>query len=221
MEKSLLLISLALLFTVGDAFSAVLSVRNRAQSICTLKAWSDSTSNGCCNNEIGRRNFFLFPIQVALLGQATSLPAESAMENNQNIFKAGAPISEELAEERLREGRKSAQYLLDNYDEICEGGGDNVRRYLGTVGTSSGLYGISKVMKTLATRADDIVEYTETAQEVEKTIQQADGSAYMAIFVTTSTSYTPPAKYFGDAKVEIKRLIVALDQLAVLIDLKY
>ena len=115
-------------------------------------------------------------------------------------------------------------YLLQNYDEICEGGGDNVRRYLGTVGTTSGLFGIQKAMKALAERAEDIVECelrdivmqcshlfwachilctilqntidTELSREIEQTIEQADGSAYMAIFVTTSTSYTPPAKYF-------------------------
>ena len=49
-------------------------------------------------------------------------------------------------------------YLLHNYDSICDGGGDNVRRYLGTVGTSSGLFGIQKAMKALSERADDIVE---------------------------------------------------------------
>eukprot|EP00568_Trieres_chinensis_P000603 CAMPEP_0183294366 /NCGR_PEP_ID=MMETSP0160_2-20130417/2739_1 /TAXON_ID=2839 ORGANISM="Odontella Sinensis, Strain Grunow 1884" /NCGR_SAMPLE_ID=MMETSP0160_2 /ASSEMBLY_ACC=CAM_ASM_000250 /LENGTH=251 /DNA_ID=CAMNT_0025455685 /DNA_START=91 /DNA_END=846 /DNA_ORIENTATION=+ len=133
----------------------------------------------------------------------------------------GTALTQEQAEVRLREARKSAAELLERYDEICEGGGDNVRRYLGTVGITSGLYGISKVMKTLSERADDIVEYTETAQEVEKCIQQADGSAYMAIFVTTSTSYDPPSKYFGEAKVEVKRLGKALDDLAALIDLKY
>ena len=143
------------------------------------------------------------------------------MENAGNPFEKVGKLTIREAEDRLRLARKSAQYLLDNYDEICEGGGDNVRRYLGTVGTTSGLFGIQKVLKTLAEKADDVVEYTETSAEVEKCIQQADGSAYMAIFVTTSTSYTPPAKYFGDAKVEIKRLIIALDQLAELVGVKY
>lgn len=62
------------------------------------------------------------------------------------------------AEERFRAGRASVDSLLRNYDEVCEGGGDNVRRYLGTVGTTSGLFGIRKAMKALAERADDIVE---------------------------------------------------------------
>jgi hypothetical protein len=61
---------------------------------------------------------------------------------------------------------------------------------------------------------------TELATEVEKTIQQADGSAYMAIFVTTSSSSTPPAKYYKDAKIEIERCAKTLDELALMIGLK-
>ena len=127
-----------------------------------------------------------------------------------------------FAMSRLQDARISAQQLLDNYDDICNnGGGDNVRRYLGTVGTTSGLWGVGKVLKALNERADDIVEYTELSNEVEKSIQQADGSAYMAIFVTTSSSSTPPSKYFGDAKIEVKRLITALDEIAPMIGVEY
>ena len=67
-------------------------------------------------------------------------------------------LTPEEAEQRFRAGRKSVEYLLNNYDEICEGGGDNVRRYLGTVGTTSGLFGIGKALKVLGDRAEDIVE---------------------------------------------------------------
>jgi hypothetical protein len=143
------------------------------------------------------------------------------MESTQPVFKAGKPLTVEEALERLKEGRKSAQYLLENYETICEGGGDNVRRYLGTVGVTSGLFGIGKVMSSLAEQADDFVEYTEVSDEVLKSIQQADGSAYMAIFVATSTSQTPPSKYFEDAKIELKRCIKGLDELALLIHVKY
>ena len=135
--------------------------------------------------------------------------------------RAAATLPEDEAIERLRAGRRTAQYLLDNYSEICDGGGDNVRRYLGTVGTTSGLLNVGKTLAALRDRADDIVEYTETADEVEKCIQQADGSAYMAIFVTTSTSYDPPSKYFDQGKVEVKRLVVALDKVAGLINVTY
>ena len=158
---------------------------------------------------------------AAQLSMPIMVANSAVMENTQTVFKTGQPLTMDEAIARLKEGRKSIQYLLDHYDEISEGGGDNVRRYLGTVGTTSGLYGIGKVMNTLSERADDFVEYTEVSNEVLKSIQQADGSAYMAIFVTTSTSQTPPSKYFGDAKIEVKRCIKALDELAALVDVKY
>ena len=145
----------------------------------------------------------------------TSLPARAAIEKVTNL-------TTQQAEERLRAGRKSIQYLLDHYDQIiAEGGGDNVRRYLGTVGMTSGLVQIDKVMKVLADQADDFVEYTETQNEVVQSIQQADGSAYMAIFCTFNPSEIPPEKYFADAKIEIKNCIRAMDHLATLIDFKY
>mmetsp|Transcript_6607 Transcript_6607/g.14958 ORF Transcript_6607/g.14958 Transcript_6607/m.14958 type:complete len:207 (-) Transcript_6607:1229-1849(-) len=131
------------------------------------------------------------------------------------------PLTEEEAEQRFRAGRESVDYLLKHYDEICEGGGDNMRGYLGTVGTASGLFGIRKAMKALAERADDIVEYTELSREIEQTIEQADGSAYMAIFTSTSTSYTPPEKYFKDAKIEVERCAKSMDELGAMIGIKF
>lgn len=164
------------------------------------------------------RRAFLRASAIHLSGPI--LPASATMENAPNVFAVGKALTLPEAETRFQEGQKTVQYLLDNFDSIAERGGDEVRRYLGTVGTTSGLFGISKVMKVLMERADDVVEYTETMNEVNKSIQQADGSAYMAIFVTTSTSYTPPAKYFGDAKIEVQSCIKAMDELAEIIDLK-
>lgn len=62
---------------------------------------------------------------------------------------------------------------------------------------------------------------TELSREVEQTIEQADGSAYMSIFVTTSTSYTPPEKYFKDAKIEIVRCAKSMDDLAAMVGIKF
>ena len=44
---------------------------------------------------------------------------------------------------------KDIDNLLANYDEISMTGGDNVRLYLGTQGTKSHMYGISKVLKSM------------------------------------------------------------------------
>ena len=171
--------------------------------------------------ESDRRSFLKNSAQAAaLLSALQILPANAVMSVEQDVFKTGQNLSIEDAKSRFKEGRKSLQYLLDNYDKVVEGGGDNVRRYLGTVGTTSGLWGIGKVMRSLQDEADDIVDYTETMQEVEASIRGADSAAYMAIFVTTSSSGTPPAKYFSDAKIEAKRALKAMDDLAAQLNLK-
>jgi quinol monooxygenase YgiN len=157
--------------------------------------------------------------QLALLTVAVITssvwPAQAAMQNSQNTFQAGKDLTLDQALNRFQEAQGSLHYLLDNYDEICQGGGDNVRRYLGTVGVSSGLYGISKVLKILKDQADvdDIVAFSELSDELMAAINQADGSAYMAIFTTTSTSGVPSEKYYNDAKTEIKNATRAMQAL--------
>lgn len=168
-----------------------------------------------------RRSFLKSSLHAAALFSTSQLlPANAVMSSDQDVFKTGQALSVDDAKARFKEGRKSLKYLLDNYDKVVEGGGDNVRRYLGTVGTTSGLWGIGKVMNSLKEDADDIVEYTEAMQEVEASIRGADSAAYMAIFVTTSSSGTPPEKYFADAKIEAKRALAAMDELATQINLK-
>ena len=172
-------------------------------------------SDRSCGGDSRRRSLLLRLSSALLISRQALLssPLPSAAATT-IINKVGPPLTESEALDRLVSARKSIDYLLSNYDDICAGGGDNVRRYLGTVGASSGLVGVTKVMKALEGRADDFVEYTETATEVNQAIQQADGSAYMAIFVTSSTSYDPPSKYFGQAKVEVLNAKKALDELA-------
>jgi hypothetical protein len=136
------------------------------------------------------------------------------MKSSQTTFEVGKGLSVEEAKARFKEGQESLDYLLAHYDEICEGGGDNVRRYLGTVGTTSGLYGIAKVMKTMQPEADDIVEYTEMMNEINASLVGADGSAYMAIFTESSTSGVPKEKYYNDAKIDVKRAIGSMQEIA-------
>ena len=210
----------------NDALSSVLSTTtNTAPLKCTSESQDMKTqqlqkSSSSSNNNNSRRSFLqnslIFSGIIITSNPSTSKAVVMDASANRGTLK---DLTMEEAEERYRAGRATVDYLLKNYDEICNGGGDNVRRYLGTVGTTSGLFGISKAMKTLAEKADDIVEYTELSREIEQCIEQADGSAYMAIFVTTSTSYTPPAKYFGDAKIEVKRLAKAMDELAAMVGL--
>jgi len=141
-------------------------------------------------------------------------PSNAAMENAQKVFKPGQALGVDAAKARFEEGRASLKYLIDNYDEIQKGGGDNVRRYIGTVGTSSGLYGIMKVLKELQPEADDIVEYTENMSDFNYYLTAAESAAYSAIFVVTSSSSTPPQKYFDDARRAAKRMLEYMDNMA-------
>lgn len=182
-----------------------------------------STQSNRFNGDISenRRQF----LEVALLSGVLTLT------NNVDRVNAAttSPTPEigkltvEEAEEKFIEGYKTIVYLLDNYDQICEGGGDNVRRYLGTIvsyPTPSPLVYLKKALKALEVRSDDFIEYTELSEEIVKSVDQASGSSYMAIFVTTSTSYTPPQKYFNDAKIEIKRCKASMENLAKMVDIK-
>ncbi len=211
-----------------DALSSVLSTTtttaplkcaSESQDMKTQQLHRSSSSSSSSSSNRRRsflQNTLIFSGIIITANPSTSKAVVMDASANRGTLK---DLTMEEAEERYRAGRATVDYLLKNYDEICDGGGDNVRRYLGTVGTTSGLFGISKAMKTLAEKADDIVEYTELSREIEQCIEQADGSAYMAIFVTTSTSYTPPAKYFSDAKVEVKRLAKEMDELAAMVGL--
>lgn len=199
----------------------LLSTGTNGFALSSLSRTLRAPTSVALNAESNRRSFVKNTIQsFGLLSASQLLPANAVMSVEPNVFTSGKNLGVEEAKARFQEGRKSLKYLLDNYDKVVEGGGDNVRRYLGTVGTTSGLFGISKVLKSLKDEADDIVEYTEQVQELEASIRGADSAAYMAIFVTTSSSGTPPEKYFADAKIEANRALKAMDELAEQINVK-
>jgi len=165
-----------------------------------------------------RRDLFQVPLQLALWNLAQTPQSVHALVAE----KVKQKLTEEEGEAKFIEGYKTVCYLIDHYDEIREGGGDTVRRQLGTIvgNPPSGLVGISKAMKALEDRADDFIEYTETSDEVIKTINQADSSAYMSIFVGSSSSSTPPKQYFDDALIEIKRCKKTMEDLAKMVNVK-
>jgi hypothetical protein len=123
--------------------------------------------------------------------------------------------AQDAKREKFRDARKNVQYLLDHYDEIIsKGGGDNVRRYLGTVVTDSPMVGIMKVLKDLQGEADDIVEYTESMDDFEYSLRAADTAVYSANFVTFSSAKTKPEEYFDNAFKEIKKMLSCMDAMA-------
>ena len=170
-----------------------------------------------------RRNFLNIATRMTLAAAwAVALPASSSRRANavmqnipDNVFQVGKDLSRVEAQHRFQQGQTSLTNLLEQYEMICDqGGGDNIRRYLGTVGMTSGLYGITKVLKVLQETATDIVDYTETMEEFNAALTGADGSAYMAIFAGSSTSTVPATQYYQDAKRDIQRAHQLMQELA-------
>ena len=128
------------------------------------------------------------------------------MHSDQDTFVAGQQMSISDAKERFKLARKDLANLLKNYPEIAKGGGDNVRRSLGTVGTNSALYGIPKVLKILQDEASDIVEYTENMNDFDLALRAADSAVYSANFVEYSAAKTKPDKFFEDALMDARRM---------------
>eukprot|EP00979_Chaetoceros_neogracilis_P017783 scaffold10272_cov276-Chaetoceros_neogracile.AAC.17 len=197
-----------------QAFLSILNVVKKAPQV-PMSAMQEET--GADISQV-RRDLFQVPLQLALWNLAQTPQSVHALVAE----KVKPKLTEEEGEAKFIEGYKTVCYLIDHYDEIREGGGDTVRRQLGTIvgNPPSGLVGISKAMKALEDRADDFIEYTETSDEVIKTINQADSSAYMSIFVGSSSSSTPPKQYFDDALIEIKRCKKTMEDLAKMVNVK-
>jgi len=111
------------------------------------------------------------------------------------LFKPGRSLEKAEAFERFQLARADLVKLLEDYDSISQGGGDAVRRYLGTVGVTSRLYGITKVLKALQEEADDIVEYTENMNEFNVYLNSADTACYSSNFVEFSAATSKPEQF--------------------------
>jgi hypothetical protein len=174
---------------------------------------TDHSSSSTTSASRHRRQVLASAVTGILSLGSTSCQAVVSLESNPKIFTPGQALGVQASKERLAQARISLAYLTDNYDTIRAGGGDNVRRYLGTVGTTSGLYGIMKVLKELQKEAEDIVEYTEGMSEFEYSLLGADTAAYSANFVEHSSAKTKPEVFFKDAKREIDNMKVQLDKM--------
>ena len=175
------------------------------------------------SNENTRRTFigqWLTP--VAAVGLSSTLfPSEAKatlMDVNTpgvQTFKAGATIGPEEAKKRFQLAIQDVDELIANYDEISKsGGGDNVRRYLGTVGVQSHMYGITKVLKELREEADDIVEFNEASDEFEAYLFQAEGAAYQSLFVEHSSAKGTPESFLATAKKDVLNMRKYMGDLA-------
>ena len=109
---------------------------------------------------------------------------------------------------------KTLDELLTNWDKIATDG-DNVRRYLGTVGVTSPLFkirgGLRGVLKaTDLPDAFDAVAFAEASERFLAELQDAEGDAYGAQFADYSTSVgsggqSPSATMLGKARKDVER----------------
>ena len=176
MQVLIYLFSFFLMLLILESITAFSHQHHNDNLVATS---TTTTTTPALKGRIMSRRIFVdmvAPLSIILVvqGKNTNNVASAAMENSQKVFVAGKELTTEQAKERILKGQESLVYLIDHFEEIADGGGDNVRRYLGTVGTTSGMYGISKAMKQLQNEADDIVEYTETMNEVNSAIAGAE-----------------------------------------------
>lgn len=157
------------------------------------------------------RRAVLNRLLLPILGISIVHPIKNAeatlMDNNMEevkIFSGDNKLTTEEAKSRFKLAIEDVDELLVNYSDIIKsGGGDNVRRYLGTVGVKSHMYGITKVLKILREEADDIVEFTEASNEFEAYLFQAEGAAYQSLFTEHSSAKSTPESLLATAKTDV------------------
>ena len=100
--------------------------------------------------------------------------------------------------------------------EAYPGGGDGVRRALGTVGTTSPLYQIEKAVRKLLPDAEDPAEASEALEDLMLCLQRADSMAYSSNFAGGSGN---PAENSPKALMKkAKKEVVALQKQAKRLD---
>eukprot|EP01083_Nonionella_stella_P007704 22195_1 len=154
-----------------------------------------------------RKLLFLIPKMAATTATATvMLPHQ--------ILAAPAPagMTADSARGQWRSALTEVDDLLQNWStdkwagEV--GGGDAIRKKLGTQGATSPLYQIEKAFKVLGNSdfVDDFVEFQETAEEFMDALYRADSLASSSNNKTGSGSQTPPAVFIEQSKVEVVRM---------------
>ena len=114
------------------------------------------------------------------------------------------PPTVEEARARLASSRETLDALLSDYPSISAKGGDEIRRYLGTVGTTSPLLGIRTTLKVLQDSAEDIVTYTEAMETFDRILSSADQEAYSSMFVEFSAAKGKPEDFYERARKDIE-----------------
>lgn len=165
---------------------------------------STSSFLGCTTDRYNRREFASIISSLVITGPLLSEPLQAVAADGTSDPK-----------EKFIAARKELRDLIENYSEItAKGGGDAVRNRLGTQGINSSLFGIQKILKSLTSECDDIVEYTETMEEFNAYYYQAEGAAYQSMFVEHSSAKGTPESFLKTAKNDILQMEKYMDQLA-------
>mmetsp|Transcript_6729 Transcript_6729/g.7406 ORF Transcript_6729/g.7406 Transcript_6729/m.7406 type:complete len:203 (+) Transcript_6729:84-692(+) len=165
------------------------------------KATTTTTTSTALSASSNRRSFLLGTTAVAtsILTRGTA-PALAAV----------AAATPEAALKQWKDSVATIDNLYNNWDTISKGGGDAIRKELGTANfgpTASPLFQIEKAFKVLRENPDmDIVEFTEQSEEFVNALVRADTMAYSSNFAGGSGKPTPPQVYIDKAKKEVADL---------------
>ena len=168
-------------------------------------------------------------------GVARSAPPNGEVAGRLDRFE----FATELVTNRpdgFKAGEKAMVELLANWDaatkaavQNAEGDaidGDAVRRVVGSVGTSSPLFGVDKVLKIVGSDLDakgavDFIDFTELSDEVVVKLRETNDMAYSAIFSDASGNYGRPGQgskdYLERSRVALTAALASYRRLLALI----
>ena len=206
-KHRLLFFSLFLLSDVVSAWNTLQRFPMFSSSRLATTTTTTTTTSSLAS--VSRRTLFLeTPTAVLVV-------ASSAFFVSNPTPAAAAMMTTQTAKTQWNEAVQTIDDLVDHWSTIATSG-DGVRTKLGTQGVGSPLFQIDKVLKVLREESEDLVEFTEQAEEFQLTLARADSMAYSANFAGGSGKPTPPAFYLEKSKkevVELQRIAKALTAL--------
>lgn len=122
----------------------------------------------------------------------------------------------DAARDQLVAAAAALEGLLTNYDAVVKrGGGDEVRRMLGKVGTGSPLFELRKKCLELAPIAEDPDEFIAALEEFTLALSSADGNAYSSVFAGGSGDprKNSPAVCLGRARSDVVKMRREVDRM--------
>uniref|UniRef100_A0A7S2UXU3 Uncharacterized protein n=1 Tax=Fibrocapsa japonica TaxID=94617 RepID=A0A7S2UXU3_9STRA len=152
-----------------------------------------STNGGNFGKMALKRHEFVYTLGT-LISSATLLPSASIgyPPYPQAWKTSGNPKSYKTWAPQVRDGYKRLEIMVENWDEIAaKDNGDEMRRFLGTVGVSSSLTSFKKALYGVRDAVDlpssfDEIEWAEKAEEVVTCLGDAENDFYSANFAEFS-----------------------------------